>query len=356
MTGIRRERPGRQETPAKWHRTLPYVVYLGILLVYYLSALSLGLHPILGRGLSAAIGIRIAPILMVFYLFGEVAWIGLVRERTVRDTADRIRVDLFSSRVLERLVGIPLYIMGTVYTFDIYATFKQAIPDLTVYAWDARLARLDSFLHLGRDPWQWSHSLLGNHGLQFLDKVYTIWYVVLVGSIPLFATWAPLRIRSRFFLTFSAMMMIAGSFLAILFASGGPAYFADFTGDSARFAPLMETLQGTQAVETQARLWELFSHDVDHLYGGISAMPSMHMAVVTLLGIAAFCWNRWLGLIAIAYATLIFLGSFHLGWHYALDGYVSAAVVGLTWWLTRLAVPGDPTPPATRSASRAPPS
>lgn len=315
---------------------LPYGVYVGILGVYYLSARLLGLHPTLGRGLSAAIGIRLVPILVVFYLFGRAAWIALVQERTLAAAAGRIRSETLSWPTAERLLGIPFFVMGTVYTFDIYASFKQAIPNLTTYGWDLRLAAADAFLHLGKDPWHWSHSLLGDGSLRFLDEIYKSWYAVLVASVPLFATWAPLRIRNRFFLAFSTVLMIGGSFAAVLFASGGPAYFAELAGDPARFAPLLERLQGTQALATQARLWEYFSTDAQNLYGGISAMPSMHVAVVALIAIAGARWNLWMGLVTAGYGLLILLGSFHLGWHYALDGYVSVALVALFWLATRV--------------------
>jgi hypothetical protein len=33
------------------------------------------------------------------------------------------------------------------------------------------------------------------------------------------------------------------------------------------------------------------------------------------------------------YTLLIFLASVHLGWHYAIDGYVSVLVVPLVWWV-----------------------
>ena len=47
----------------------------------------------------------------------------------------------------------------------------------------------------------------------------------------------------------------------------------------------------------------------------------------------------WLGWLAAAYATLIFLGSVHLAWHYAIDGYAGLAVALAGWhaagWLVR---------------------
>jgi hypothetical protein len=314
-----------------WSRVTPYAAFAATVGVYYLSALAFGLRPELGRGLSAVVGIRIVPILIVAYIFGVLAWTGLVRERTLRGTMTAIRTQLKSLDLAERLAGIPILILGTVYTFDIYASFKQGIPSLTAYGSDRWLAAVDAFVHFGRDPWRWTHAVLGGPGLRFLDWVYTSWYVVLISSIPIFATWAPLRIRTRFFLTFTVVMMLGGSFAAILFASGGPAYFAELAGDSVRFSPLLESLDGTSALATQGRLWEYFSTNAENLYGGISAMPSMHVAVVVLIAVAGWAWSRWLGTLAAGYAVLIQLGSFHLGWHYAIDGYLAAALVAGVW-------------------------
>lgn len=321
---------------------MPYGAFLGTIALYYLAAVALGLRPALGRGLSAALGLRIVPLMIAFYLLGLGTWTALVRERTLKGTASRLQSEAISWAMAERLVGIPLFIMGTVYLFDIYATFKQAIPSLTTYGSDPFLAQLDRLFHLGRDPWEWTHGLLGGHGLQILDGIYTSWYAVLVASIPLFATWAPTRIRHRFFLTFAATLMLCGSLGATLLASGGPAYFFEFTGDAARFAPLLDSLRGTEALATQERLWEYFSGEAENLYGGISAMPSMHVAVVVLLALASFRWNRWVGWLAAGYASLIFLGSFHLAWHYAIDGYASAFAVGGLWILSGRVVGEDP--------------
>lgn len=342
--------------PSLRRRLLPYAAYAALVAVYYLSARMVGLHPELGRGLSALIGLRSVPILVVAYLLGFFGWIALVEERTLRGTGRRIRAEARSREMAERLLGIPFFVMGTVYTFDIYAAFKQGIPVLATYGWDGRLAELDAVLHLWRDPWRWSHAVLGDAGTRILDRVYGWWYVVLIASVPLFATWAPKRVRARFFLTLTFVLMVGGSFLAVLFASGGPCYFGELAGDAARFGPLMARLEGTQALATQARLWEVFTTDAENLYGGISAMPSMHVAVVALLAVAGAGWNRWLGGVAGVYAVLIFLGSFHLGWHYAVDGYASALLVAGAWVLTRPVLPGGAAPrDPTREEATPPP-
>jgi PAP2 superfamily len=67
---------------------------------------------------------------------------------------------------------------------------------------------------------------------------------------------------------------------------------------------------------------------------GISAMPSVHVAVAVLFALAGGRAGRWPGRLFTAYAGIVLLGSVHLGWHYAVDGYVSAAIVAGLWLLS----------------------
>jgi len=51
--------------------------------------------------------------------------------------------------------------------------------------------------------------------------------------------------------------------------------------------------------------------------------------------------HRWAGGAFALYAVFIAIGSVHLGWHYAIDGYVGAALAGACWLLAGRVVGSD---------------
>lgn len=53
---------------------------------------------------------------------------------------------------------------------------------------------------------------------------------------------------------------------------------------------------------------------------------------------AAFHVDRRVGWVMTAYAVLIWFGSIHLGWHYAIDGPVAIAATVMIWWASGRAV------------------
>ena len=71
---------------------------------------------------------------------------------------------------------------------------------------------------------------------------------------------------------------------------------------------------------------------------GISAMPSMHLSIATVFALLGWKISRFWGMAGIIFLVLILLGSVHLGYHYAVDGYAAIlATVGI-WWLSGILV------------------
>jgi len=60
-------------------------------------------------------------------------------------------------------------------------------------------------------------------------------------------------------------------------------------------------------------------------------MPSLHVAIAVLQALLGWRLSRKLGLILTGYAVIVLLGSVHLAWHYAVDGYLSILLALIVW-------------------------
>jgi membrane-associated phospholipid phosphatase len=111
------------------------------------------------------------------------------------------------------------------------------------------------------------------------------------------------------------------------------------TGLPDPYAPLMGYLadvshvQPIFAVEAQNILWHAYTMRTVIVGAGMSAMPSMHVAIAVLFPLVCWRVQRWLGIVAAIYAVVVLITSVHLAWHYAVDGYVGAAGMIVIWWI-----------------------
>ena len=55
-----------------------------------------------------------------------------------------------------------------------------------------------------------------------------------------------------------------------------------------------------------------------------------------------------MGIAFAAYAGVILLGSVHLGWHYAVDGYAAIGIALACWWIAGVLARWTMAQPATK--------
>lgn len=236
-------------------------------------------------------------------------------------------------------LGLPVFASLVVFIYA-FSNVKANITVLQPFAWDRSLDALDAALHFGRRPWEWLQPVLGYWPITFiLNVLYNLWFVAMFGIWLHYAFMAAPGVqRTRFFLAFMLLWMIGGGLLAVTFSSAGPCFFGagrlGFSPDP--YAGLMAYLNEANrvvpvwAVDVQDVLWKL--HESGSGEESISAMPSMHNGTALLFALASSGWPAWIRRLLWAYVAVIFMGSIHLAYHYAVDSYVSWGLTLVVWW------------------------
>ena len=143
-------------------------------------------------------------------------------------------------------------------------------------------------------------------------------------------------------LAFAACWIVIGTISAILFSSAGPIFFDQVVpGSEQPYAEAMEyltTVHGEHDLfmfTVRDLLWQAYQNDDSSTMAkGISAMPSMHVSLAFLLALFGWRKHRLAGLGYTVFAILIGIGSVHLLWHYAVDGYVAVVLTLIIWKLS----------------------
>jgi len=219
-----------------------------------------------------------------------------------------------------------------------FAALKADLTRIRPFSWDAIFMNLGTKMGLGRPFWEILQPALGHPPITaFLSFVYGMWFPVMFVCLFCQLT-RPINdiTRSQYLLSYAFAWFFGGFVLAAVFSSAGPCFYDHVVGGHNPYAPLLHYLRETDkhwpiwTVDAQDALWQSYLTGKGDIQG-ISAMPSMHVTIATLMTLLAWRTNRWLGIAFTVFTGTVVLSSIMLGWHYSADG-LAGIVLGYLFW------------------------
>jgi hypothetical protein len=227
--------------------------------------------------------------------------------------------------------------------------FMWIKPELTAVSpfWADRLFADVDHAIFRVDPWR----LFVGLDLTFHGWAYSFfWLAAIIGTVVWLLAQGKSIERSASLISYFAIWSIFGTVGQLLLSSAGPIFYQRI-GLGDRFAALNGSIpQVTQTLSTY--LWNFHTTGTLGIGAGISAMPSLHIATVAWIALAFHCQRSRLAPLAILFSFYMWALSVALGWHYAIDGIVGAAIAVVSqmlcraWLFTRQARPNPRGQPA----------
>ncbi|WP_177213208.1 phosphatase PAP2 family protein [Celeribacter neptunius] len=236
-----------------------------------------------------------------------------------------------------------------------FGLVKNQLPEVVPFWADALLAELDRTLHFGRNPWDLL-SGLSAFNTNRLAAFYLNGWVFLATFLPvLLIAFDKNETRVRHFVGLWALAwVLLGNVVALVFMSAGPIFAGLMPGvDPTAHAGVVELLARPDAqalVRIRDYLWGSYSGTVSEIGSGISAFPSVHVGIASVIGLYLLRLGQDAGAVIVtplrrravllgsAVAAFAVIGAYlvlsvYLGWHYAVDGYTSLLIISGSAWL-----------------------
>ena len=317
------------------------------------------LYVALGYGYMASKGYPVFATLSVYFqawslnfglagpLFVTIIGISHIVHRLDRRRRLAFRAMFAPQRVGRFVAGTILLLTALLLFTTTFSAIKTSFPSEHGFLFDVAQADIDQAIHFGVDPWRWLYAV-AQHPLilGIVEANYNVlWFVICYFTLYWVVTSPRAKgMRLRYVLTWMACWIIIGNLMAGTWLSAGPAYYGLVTGDHDRFGGQLAFLatnagQANSAHVFQQYLWTLHSSGHVGIGSGISAFPSIHVAVATINALFIGEISRRFGIAMWLYVAFIIASSVYLGWHYAIDGYVSVACVIAIYWALRVGLP-----------------
>ncbi len=268
-------------------------------------------------------------------IYMSLVWIGIRYLKALRagHSLRSVALDAIDLPRFAKFLMLPALFAG----LTAFNAVKVILPQYTNLNFDKTLSDLDRAIH-GADPWRYFPQLYKPGVLDVIQNFYLPFWtyaLVMVTGYVLISDRCK-HIRDQYIIVFLLTWAFLGNVVAALFLSDGPAFYGRVTGDVTRYGDLIQSLAATRespfsAYVLQNTLWLLHQSHRATQGSGISAFPSLHVAMATLVCLAICQILPRYAFYGVLYVAAIMLGSVVLGWHYAVDGYASVALVVALW-------------------------
>jgi hypothetical protein len=286
-----------------------------------------GVHGFSLIGAYVGAGLAITLVCLLIWIFVEIAKMAM---RGADHPIMRARVSLQDRWML---LILPALILPTF--LAAYTVAKTSIYFVVGFEWDRFWTDVDAEIFRG-DPWRITHALVGQRLSAVWAWVYTAgWGLALFFWSAFVALYCEHRKVAIYFTSMFAAWLLGGVAMAYGTSAAGPIFAHLFDPSLAvRFEPLRQSIDALLPDNSSIRLTQSYLEDsvrntLAVKGGGISAMPSMHLAACTIYVLAAM-GTRWF-VPAALFWIVIFVGSVHFGYHYAVDGLIAAAIAIPCW-------------------------
>jgi len=207
---------------------------------------------------------------------------------------------------------------------------KIMLPLASPFWADPLLAGIDRAVFRA-EPWRIAEILFG-WAAPMIDGAYVTW--VLVKFITLAAVLAAAESRKKAQALLAYFLIMACTALGqYLLSSGGPVFYARLGfGDRFGALPVEPWVKVTTSY-----LWTDYLRAGGDVGTGISAMPSLHVAIALWFALLTRSYFPRAAALGYLYFALILIGSVLLGWHYAADGIAAIAITLISWRVAGIA-------------------
>ena len=327
-----------QSHSRRWLGELP-IYAMGVALM----ALCIGL--LMSHGIPPSVGgiignTRLFALFTVVLILSDTAW-QLYRNRP--ESPIGFLKARYSAPIVRQSVvgGVPLLTFAIV-ALPYFSKMKAAIPLFNDYTWDEAFIAWDRAIFFGYDAWEVLQPVLGYPMVTaFLALLYHLWFLLLYPGVMFFVFFRiDSQLRRQFFMTYMLSWALSGGAIATWLASVGPCFVGPMLGNPHFDAQMAYLYAANEQVPimvlpVQEMLLEWYKTAENGLGSGITAMPSMHVAIAFLFWLAVrrvhSGWGKFFGV----FFVITWISSVHLAYHYAVDGLVSVLAVAAIWWASQ---------------------